>query len=129
MNTLEIILFIAVLTAGIYLFIKGRRYGKTRKAYFENKAFEEVSRLLAGINPGQYQFYRLKKTLLGKDDCRYSTLEEMQDAIVEDSKKITTTGHIHAEARFSIRIDNDKKHIHYFVGANNYDFNKVSHRI
>ena len=121
MTTTDYIIFFAVFAGGIYLFLKAKNAGNSRKEKYEEESIDRLERYLSSLDDADcYQFY----TQSGEQGESWVLvdLDTMKAEILEDCMETVPDTFNYRKARFSVTSDQQKKTIYYVVGTNNHRF-------
>lgn len=124
MNSSAIIIFIVVLTVGIFALRWANRVGQNQKEKYENEASNRISRSLAklGGDPSEYSFYtcNIKTGIWHK-----TSMQEMKNAIIKSCTISSPDSYDYSPARYSFKSVPSEKKVYYVVGIEKYDFKNI----
>ena len=128
MNFTEISIIVGVLVIGGYALYIASESGKKQKAYFENKARDNLLGTLEKLK-SEHQCYRvyLRESYPFQGACWVpSNIQTMTNQVISNCTKGNEGGDVYSVSEFSINVNEIAKKIHYVLDQTDFDFSGIS---
>ena len=125
MSNTELLAFAFVLSIGLYLYFKARRFGESQKDNFESEAFARMRRNLNKLEGGKQSYEYFTRKASSSAEWRQVDLSTMEEDIVSDCTRSTPEGDLYGKARYAMRSDSNSKRVFYVTGVAGYAFTDI----